>query len=372
MHFSIDRKYFSEKLSTVTRAISSFSPVPALSGVLIQVFEDHIILTGSDSNISIRTTIYKGELNQLQIFEEGSLIIEAKYLSEIVRKLDCNLIDVKRVDHLLVCVSSVNGQFQLNGIRAQEYPNIDFESPSHHFALPGSVLKKIVSQTSFACSDKDQRPVLSGVNFKASEKKLSCTGTDSYRLAKKVIELNEEHNFNITIPAKNLIEVTRSIEDDDTIDIYVDYKKAQFIMDKTIFQTRLLDGTFPDVDRIIPEEYMASMDVNAQEICSVIDRTNFIRNEKIHTIKLECSPQVCRIKTNSIEIGNSDEILTDCVYSGEELKLSCNGTYMLEAIRALNSKRVKLEFAGYMRPIRISDLEDLNTVMIVVPIRSYD
>ena len=126
MHFSIDRKYFYDKLSVVSRAISVFSPIPALSGICIQVEEDQIVLTGSDSNISIRSTILKGELNQLQIESTGSIVVESKYLLEIVRKLDCAIIDMEQIDHSLVRLSSINGQFQLNSIRAQEYPSIDF------------------------------------------------------------------------------------------------------------------------------------------------------------------------------------------------------------------------------------------------------
>ncbi len=373
MHFSIDRKFLYEKLNLVSRAISSFSPIPALSGICIQVDANQIILTGSNSNISIRTTILSGELNQLQIHETGSIVIEAKYLLEIVRKLDCTMIEMECIDHSLVRLSSVNGQFQLNGIQAQEYPSIDFSAPSYSFTMKAKDLKECVAQTSFACSDKDQRPVLTGVNFHARQGILYCSATDSYRLARKVLSFDDLHDFNITIPSKSLIEVTRSLEEDDMdIQIFVDHKKAQFLLDKTIIQTRLIDGTFPDVERIIPKESVAVMEVSATELDSVIDRTNFIRNEKIHQIKLECTPEICRIKTSSVEIGNSDEILTDCTYTGQDLTLSCNGSYMLDAIRALHGEKVKLEFSGYMKPIRISNPEDSSVLMIVVPIRSYD
>ena len=252
MHFSIDRKYFYDKLSIVSRAISVFSPLPALSGICIDLKDDSMTLTGSDSNISIRTVIVPGELNNLDIEEEGSIIIDSKYLLEIVRKLDCKNIEIEVIDYSLVRISSDNGQFNLNGIRSNEYPDIDFTQPNHHFVLKATDLKSIVSQTAFACSDKDQRPVLTGVNFNSQGNMLYCSGTDSYRLARKTIELGSSQDFNITIPSKSLTEVVRSVSDDDTIDIFADSKKAQFVFDKTIIQTRLIDGTFPDVQRIIP------------------------------------------------------------------------------------------------------------------------
>ncbi len=372
MHFSIDRKYFFEKLSIVSRAISVFSPLPVLSGICIDIKDGQIILTGSDSNISIRTVIVPGELNNLHIEEEGSIIMDSKYLLEIVRKLDCKNIEMERLDFSLVRISSDNGQFNLNGIESNEYPDIDFSKPNHHFVLKALDLKAIVSQTSFACSDKDQRPVLTGVNFHSQGNLLSCSATDSYRLARKQIELSTSQDFNITIPNKSLIEVVRSITDEDTIDIYADSKKAQFIFDKTIIQTRLIDGTFPDVQRIIPTSSVSEMLVDSHEIAATIDRTNFIRNDKVHLVKLECTQEETHIKTYSSEIGNSDEVLTQCEYKGEDISLTCNGTYMLDAIKALSCEKVKIEFSGFMKPIKVSNPEDDSVLMILVPIRSYD
>ena len=372
MHFSIDRKYFYDKLSIVSRAISVFSPLPALSGICIDLKDDSMTLTGSDSNISIRTVIVPGELNNLDIEEEGSIIIDSKYLLEIVRKLDCKNIEIEVIDYSLVRISSDNGQFNLNGIRPNEYPDIDFTQPNHHFVLKATDLKSIVSQTAFACSDKDQRPVLTGVNFNSQGNMLYCSGTDSYRLARKTIELDSSQDFNITIPSKSLTEVVRSVSDDDTIDIFADSKKAQFVFDKTIIQTRLIDGTFPDVQRIIPTSCVSKMLVDSYEIAGTIDRTNFIRNDKVHLIKLECTPQETHVKTYSSEIGNSDEVLTKCEYEGEEISLTCNGTYMLDAIKALGCEKVLIEFSGFMKPIKVSNPEDASVLMILVPIRSYD
>lgn len=372
MHFSINRKYFYDKLSIVSRAISVFSPLPALSGICIDVTEDRIVLTGSDSNISIRSTITPGELNQLVIEAPGSIIIESKYLLEIVRKMDCMLVDVDLVDNYLVRLSSDNGLFNLNGIEADEYPNVDFSRPALNFRMKSDVLRKIASQTSFACSDKDQRPVLTGVNFKSFDNILHCSATDSYRLARKLVYFDEIPEFNITIPSKSLTEVIRSVAEDEDIDIFVSNKKVQFVFGNTIIQSRLIDGTFPDVDRIIPTNFVADMTISSSELAGVIDRTNFIRNEKKHLVKLELSEKICRIKTSSNEIGNSNEILVDYEYHGEDLTMSCNGTYMLDAIRALAGEQVQLQFSGLMKPIRISDPKDDSALMIVVPVRSYD
>ncbi len=372
MKFSIDRKFFFEKLNVVSRAISVFSPLPALSGICIDVDQDHIVLTGSDANILIRTEIYSGELNQLHIEEPGSIIVESKYLLEIVRKIDSSIVDFELIDYHLVRISSKNGQFNLNGIQASEYPDVDLSRPSNTLVFKTSDLKDIVNQTAFACGEDEQRPTLNGVNFQVEANKLYCTGTDSYRMAHKMIDIESSNSFDITIPKKSLQDLIHSLSEDvEEIEFYADNKKVQFVFDKTIFQTRLLEGAYPDIKRIIPKSYVASMDVSARELANVIDRTNFIRNDKIHLIRLECSESITRIKTSSTEIGNSDEVLTDCIYSGEDLKMTYNGTYLLDAIKALNCETVRLEFSSQEGPVRIFDPNNENTIMVAVPIRSY-
>ncbi|MCF0105447.1 MAG: DNA polymerase III subunit beta, partial [Holdemanella sp.] len=267
MKFQIERKYLLEKLNIVARSISSFSPLPALSGICMDVQNDKIILTGSDSNISIRSTITPGELNQLIIESTGSIIIDAKYLLEIVRKMDSASIQFELIDFSLIRISNESGKFQLNGIQANEYPNIDFSTPMTKIDMKSSDLKDIVNKTAFACSDKDTRPVLTGVNFKIKDNTLYCSGTDSYRLARKTVKLDSVHDIDITIPSKSLIEVIRSLNDDnETLEINMDSKKAQFIFDKTIIQTRLIDGFFPDVDRIIPTSFVSTLVVESRNL----------------------------------------------------------------------------------------------------------
>ena len=374
MKFTIERKYLYSKLSIAARAISVFSPLPALSGIHIDVKEDRIVLTGSDSDVSIRTIIEPSEMNQLQIESTGSIVMESKYLLEIVRKIDSTIIEFELKDFELVRIKSQNGEFHLNGISADQYPGIDFSKPNDHIRLTQFQLHQIVVQTTFAFGDNNsQRPVLNGVNFLIKDNNLYCSGTDSYRLARKKIYIENAPICNVNIPAKSLSEVEKSLEENiEIIDIFIDDKKAQFVFGNTIFQTPLLDGAFPDVSQIIPTDCVASLEVNASEISHVVDRTNFIRNDKIHLIKMECSEQLVRIKTNSTEIGSSDEVLTDCIYKGIPLSITCNGTFLLDAIRACQSEKVLIEFSGEMRPIRITNPQDESVVMVNVPVRSYD
>lgn len=374
MKFTINRKYLSDKLTIVARAISLYSPLPALAGICIEVKKDQIILTGSDSTISIQSTILPDEKNQLIIETEGSIIVESKYLLEIVRKMDFDTIYFELVDTTLLRISNQLGVFHLNGIESFTYPDLDFYKPKNHFVLSKKNLEEIYNQTAFACSEKDNRPVLTGINFRAAGSTLFCSATDTYRLARKQIHLDESRDFNITISQKALNDVVRSFEESETndVDIYVDNKKIQFYFDGTLYQSNLLDGLFPDVERIIPQEFISFYQSDAQELVRAIDRTNFIRKDKVHLVRLECNTKEIRLKTRSSEIGDSDEVLSSALYTGEELAVTCNGKFMTDAIKALGGERVEIDFTGVLKPFRLTNPADDSALMVVVPVRSVD
>ncbi len=180
-------------------------------------------------------------------------------------------------------------------------------------------------------------------------------------------------DFNITISQKSLGDVVKSLEgEENDVDIFVDNKKVQFVFDDTLYQTNLLDGAFPDVERIIPKEFISFYQSDSTELARAIDRTNFIRKDKVHLIRLECAAKEVHLKTRSSEIGDSNEILMSAIYNGEDLTITCNGTYMLDAIKALNGERVEIDFTGVLKPFRLTNPEDQSVLMIVVPVRSFD
>ena len=376
MHFSIDRKYFYDKLSIVSRAISVFSPLPALSGICIDLKDGSMILTGSDSNISIRTVIVPGELNNLDIEEEGSIIIDSKYLLEIVRKLDCKNIEIEVIDYSLVRISSDNGQFNLNGIRSNEYPDIDFTQPNHHFVLKATDLKSIVSQTAFACSDKDQRPVLTGVNFNSQGNMLYCSGTDSYRLANKVVNLEKssEENFNIVIPSHNILEFTRILDDDEdgNVEMHISNNKVLFIYKNLKFQSRLINGTYPNTSNLMPKEDFLIVYTKLNDLYNVIDRASILTSDKDKNIvTLETNGNVLTLKSSSQEIGRVEEKMNITKNNEEEIRISFSAKYMMEALKSFSTETVEIHFVGEIKPILVKSSEDETLTQLVLPIRTY-
>ncbi len=373
MNFTVSKTELSNALQNVSHAISSNSPQPSLRGIKIDAYNDMLQMTGSDADVSIFYTMKKDEKNNLNIVEEGSILVESRYLNEIVKKIDADTIHVEIIDGALTRFSGSLAQFKINGMRPDDYPAIDFTKPASSIKINAADLNLIIDQTVFATSAKETRPVLTGVNIKMADHNLVFTATDSYRLAKKTIPFDSEETFNVTIPAKSLNEVRTTMlgNDKEEIEIAVSDKKAQFISDNMILQTRLLDGSYPETDRLIPKEFSYALRINRYDLIRAIDRTSFIKNENMTINRLQLSADEVIITNKNQEIGESQESLA-AVFEGEPLDISFAGNYVMDAAKALKGENILISFTGDMKPFILSNPDDDSVIQLVLPVRTYN
>ena len=376
MNLKINRNKFYNALQIVSKSVSSYSPIPALSGILIQAKDGKVILTGSDSDISIQQ-ILSNESDAdlaLSIIEEGSIVIDSRYLLEIVKKIDSDDINIEIIDGTLTRFFGGKAEFKINGYRPTDYPNIDFTSPETKFTLNARDLNTIINVTAFATSNKETRPVLTGVNFLSNGSSLKATATDSCRLAKKTFDI-AIGEFNITVPAKSLNEV-RSIfgNSDQDIESAVSSKKIQFLTENTKIQSKLLEGGYPETERLISKTFKYELVINRQALLHTIDRTSFIKTDNMSITRLQVNgPDDITLSSKSQEIGESKEDLTAVSYEGAPLDISFSGNYVIDACRALDSENIRIRFEGEMRPfILTNDSDDNSVLQLVLPVRTYN
>lgn len=372
MKLTIKKQALYKILSSVGRAASTHSPLPILSGIYFELKNDSLTLIASNSNISIKETLVADEVNKLEVFEEGSVVLEARYILEAVRKLESELIDIEIIDGALTRISGNNAEYNINGSKADLYPSIDFNRPSNEFTIPGFTLSSIINQTAFVCSTSEDRPIFTGVNFKSDGNVLTCVATDSYRLAKKTVELNVVEDFNICVPASNLYEVSKSISENTDVVVAVSDKIVQFYVDSTLIQSRLIDGIFPDVNRLIPSDYGFELLVNTSELINAVDRSSFLKSEGYWTVKLEANSEGVMISSRSQEIGSSEEMITPLEYRGGTLKISFSGRYLIEALKSFRTDVVQLLFVGEMQAFVLKNPSDDSIVQLVLPVRTFD
>lgn len=367
MNFKIKRLELLNALTKVSRAVSIKSPLPVLTGIKFDLKEDELILTGSDSDITIQTSIQ----DHIDIIEPGSVILSSKYILEIIKKIDSEDVHIFIVDGTLTRIEGANSRFDLNGTSYIDYPRIDLNKTGVNLQMKSIDLKEAIEQTSFATSEKETRPVLTGVNFKAKDHVLECIATDSYRLAKRILNIDSDISFNIIIPKKSLIEISRIIEKDELIDLYVSDRKVLFVFDHVLIQTRLIDGTFPDTSRLIPDSFDYSMSIDSTSLLNSIDRASLLTNEQTNIVKLTMNQDTVILSSFSQEIGSVEENLSRAFYKGEPLKISFSARYLTDAIKSINGQKVRVLFTGEMKPFIIKDFEREDIIQLVLPVRTY-
>ena len=373
MHFQVSQNEFLKALNTVARAASTNTPMPSLCGIKIEALENTLILLASDSNISIKVTLNgKDEKNKLDVYEEGVCVIDSRYIVDIARKIASETITMEVIDGNWIKIEGGTSRFKLNGIPEEDYPDINFSIAKQSFTFKTKILNDIVEQTSFACSDKETRPALTGVNLEAKNQKLYANATDSYRLASKIIDLQEDLSFNITIPAKHLIEVHRSLIGEDEVTIAIDNQKIAFMFGNTIIETRLIEDSYPDTSRLVPASFEQVLKIEANSVLKAIDRSSFIKSDGKNVIKMTISPDEMIVSSSSQEIGSSLDSVKVLEYSGNPLTIACSGKYLSDAIKALRTDVIVMRFNGELKPLIITKVDDDSILQLISPVRSYN
>ena len=375
MKFTIKKEVLMEAINKVSKAISSRNVIPVLAGIKFELTSKKLVLTASDNDITIQTFINCDDEEIIKVKEEGSIIIQGKYISDIVRKLPDKYINIEVVDELKILIYTENSEFNLNGISESEYPNIDLGESKSHIELSPSVLKEIVNQTAFATSIDENKAILNGINFNITGDMLECNATDSYRLARKVIKLDKvsKENQNIVIPSRNLVEFTRIIDDsDEMIEIHIFNNKILFKYQNLLFQSRLINGTYPNTSNLLPKDYLVKLHFNISNFYDVVDRVSILTSDKDkNTVTLETDGNNLIMKSSSAEIGRVEEKMTITKDQNIDVKVSFSSKYMMDALKSFNTETVELHFVGEIKPILLKSSEDESLTQLVLPIRTY-
>jgi len=375
MKFTIKKEILLEALSKVSKAISTKNLIPVLAGIKFELKKKKLTLTATDNDITIQTIIESTNDDDFKIENEGSIIIQGKYILDIVRKLQDEYINVEVIDELKILIYTENSEFNLNGISESEYPSVGLEESKKKVDLNVETLRNIVFQTAFASSNEESKPVLTGINFNIVGDVLECNSTDSYRLARKVIKLDKtsEENYNIVIPSHNLLELTKILGDDaDIVELHIFNNKILFKTGNLKFESRLINGTYPNTSNLLPDDSMLVINTNLNDFYNVIDRVSILTSDKEKNIvTLETNGNTLVLKSSSVEIGRVEEKMLIQKSNNEDIRISFSAKYMMEALKSFSTETVDLHFVGEIKPILIKSSEDETLTQLVLPIRTY-
>lgn len=373
MRFTIKREEFLKGLSIASRAVANKVAVPVLVNLKVELTENGLFITGSNYDLTIKTQVpYR--FNGVEIirnYKEGATLINAKLITEIVRKMESEEITLDVIDSTIATISDNRSEYKLNCVRPEEYPDLDLEANGTKVTLTREQFNSLVSQTAFAASLKEQRPILTAMNLEASNGLLTATATDSARMARKDIRISEDIHFIANVPARMMVEVDHLLEGIDSVDIAFSDKKALFSLDRTIVASRLIAGDYPNTKNIVPRVTNYHLEVNANDLIKAIDRANILSKDRENVVDLSMSENGVEISAKSQQIGSAVEKIDLFKYDGGDLRVSFNCEFVIAAVKALNSEDVTFAFVGEMKPFIVKNASDDSVIQIVTPVRTY-
>lgn len=352
-----------EAVSNVQRAVSSKSNIPALEGILFKANANTLTLCGYDLELGITTAI------PAEVISEGSVVLSAKLISDIVRRLPAEKVTIDANEKLMTTIISGTVDFKIIGISPDEYPDIPVVKSDSNIPIKGEILASMISQTLYAVAESDIKPVQKGSLFEIENGAIKIISVDGYRLAIRNEKLSYDDKKSFIIPGKSLTEVVKLIKDGEKdISIVVGDKHIIFKIDNYSVISRLIEGEFMNYAAAIPDAHKTEIKVNTRKFISSLDRMSLLLSERIKT------PVRCNIENGVIKLSCStvlgqayDEF--EIEMTGDSVEIGFNVRYMLDALRNTDTDEVKIHLNGPLSPMVILPSEGDSFLFLVLPVR---
>ncbi|MGO0058450.1 DNA polymerase III subunit beta [Brevibacillus fluminis] len=379
MQISVKRDKLVSAVSHVAKAVSTRTTIPILTGIKLKATDEGLTLTASDSDVSIEVQIPSEEAGEwgVTVHKPGSVVLTARIFGEIVRKLAGDEIHISVDDRFAALIRSGQAEFTINGMNADEFPQLPQLEEEKVLSIPSDLLKTMLRQTSFAVSTSEMRPILTGIMWSLEKGQLKFVATDSHRLASRsaAVECAEDLYFhNVVVPGKSCNELMKILDDNQAVvDIVVAENQILIKTNHILFYSRLLEGTYPDTSRIIPQGSKTEIVVHSKDFLQSIERASLLSREgKSNVVRLvTMADNNVEISSNAPEIGRVTEMMTPVSVNGEELKISFNAKYMIDALRSLDSGEIRVSFTGAMSPFVIRPTDHDWILHLILPVRTY-
>ncbi len=372
MKFIINRDLLLQNLSNISKALSTKAPMPILTGIKIEARNNSLFLTASNNEISIQALIKDKRL--LKVEEDGLAVVPGKYFIEIVKKTDSKEIDFSTFEENIIKILADRSNFTLNALDKNNYPIISFNDTDTVIKMDVGNLKQIIRKTTFATSLSESRVILTGVSFNTSGSKLEVIATDSFRLAKKFMICDQESpTVNAVIPSRSLDELYRIIDENEIIvEIHFSPSKVLFKYKNLLYQTRLIDGTYPNTSNLIPNDFLTSVKFNKNDLIAAVERASlFTSIDASSIIKFTLNrDKTIEIASTSNEIGAVKEELIPLNSSNAvQFQIAFSSKYFLDAVKSFDSTEVSIHFTGEIKPFIITGEYDVNLTQLILPMR---
>lgn len=366
MKFQCDTAAFSLACQNVQRAVSTKTSIPAVEGVFIKALGNELILTGYDLEIGITTSV------NANIEEQGSIILNARVLCEILRRIPNSTIKVESDERNLAVIRSGDIKYEIMGISADEYPELPTVKGGFPIVISQNILKDMVHQTIFAVATTDSKVVYTGIKFELTKGEIKLVAVDGFRMAirKEKIDYNGD-DITFIVPSKTLSEVVKlavSEEKEDYISLGVGKRHILFETGGYSIISRLLEGEFLNYKAAIPVTASTTVKIDTRKFIDSVERTSLIITDKTKSL-VSCVFEDDSVKVHSVTALGTANDRIDAQIEGNKVEIGFNNRYLLDALRACNTDMVRIELNGAVSPILILPPEGDDFIFLVLPVR---
>ncbi len=368
MKFSVDRETFLKPIQAVQGVVERRQTLPILANVLLSVHEGKLQVTATDMELELVASA------ELPGAEGGDVTVPARKLGDICRALPANAQIEFKLDGDRAIVRSGRSRFTLSTLSASEYPSTEQMEGDVRITVGQGALKRLIELTHFAMAHQDVRYYLNGLLFEISARRLRAVATDGHRLAIAELEIEAEigeEPLSIIVPRKGVGELMRLLSsEDDEVVLVVGSNAVQIELPDVRFTSKLIDGKFPDYDRVIPraEESDKQITVDRESLRQTLARASILSNDKYRAIRLILDTNVLRVVANNPEQEEAeDEVAVD--YEGESLEVGFNVSYLIDALGALPGDTATVYLTDASSSCLITPEGEQDCRFVVMPMR---
>ncbi len=364
MKIRINQNELNKSINIVQKAVSSRTPLPILSGILIEAKNNMLIMTATDLDLGIKT------YSPCDIEEEGSIVVQSRLIGDFVRKLPSNsYVNIETMENNNMEIKCLNSEINILGNSAAEYPDNTFDNEGNSFSIKSESLKNLIKYTYFAAAQENIKPIFTGCLIEIKNNLCTFVALDGYRMAVKKEKIDFDGEVSVVVPSKTMLEILRIIEENKSnTDIVISESHISFKIDNTIIISNLLDGKFIDYEGIIKDNYVTRVNVSTTEIRESVERASLLaKDDKNNLIILDIKENNMQINSAS-EYGNVEENVA-VEKEGEDIKIGFNSKYLLDFLKVIESEKIKLNLIGKNNPCFINEDSKEDYIYMVLPVR---
>ena len=368
MKFIVNSAALLKELQKLNGIISSNNTLPILDNFLFEINNKSMNIVASDLETTMVTTI------GVESDNDGKITIPARILLDTLKTLSNQpLTFIIDNSNYSVEMSSEAGNYKLAGNNAEEFPKTPILSESSSTSITGKILSNAINKTLFASGNDELRPVMSGMYCELSSEQITFVATDAHKLVKhNRTDINSDITSSFILPKKPLNILKNNLDEESLVELKYNETNALFKFDNITIICRLIDGTYPNYDAVIPKENPNTLIIDTASMLNSIKRVSIYANKTTHQIKLKIAGSELQITSEDLDFANKAEERLACQYEGEDMEIGFNAKFIIDMLTNIKSEKISIEMSAPNRAGIILPLDGLeegeSTLMLIMPV----